>query len=114
MHKAALARLLSFAATSVLVVIGLFWLVVAYRALAGASNHIGINVTLMRYVAVAGMALFGVVWLLARRGRDLIACVLCALSLAGSYALDHYNVLVPYEVWLKRGMPERMSPAPSR
>jgi glucan phosphoethanolaminetransferase (alkaline phosphatase superfamily) len=109
MSKATMARWLSLAAMVVLLIVCLFWLFVGYRALSGASNHMGFDVTRMRYVALLGMALFVALWIVAKRGRDFTAGVLCALSLAGSYALDHYNFLVPYEVWLKRGMPERMS-----
>ena len=114
MSKLALARWLNFAATFVLTILCLFWLVVMYRVLLGASNHVGFELAGMRYVALMGMVLFASAWALARARWSLIGGALCALSLAGSYALDHYNILLPYEVWLKRGMPERMSTIPTR
>ncbi len=113
MNMVVLTRWLRFAAATTLIIVSLFWLFVGYRLLSGASNHIGFDLWWMRAVAVTGMVLFGVLWMLARRNWALIAGALCGLSLAGSYALDRHNILVPYEVWLKRGMPERMAPTPA-
>ena len=102
-----LARAINFALAVLLAATALFWLFVLYRTISGASNHVGWNIGRVSYffAACAALALFGAA---AWRGRWAVGCAIgFLLSLGGAYALDTYNVIVPYEEWLKRGMPER-------
>jgi hypothetical protein len=71
-----------------------------FRILQYPAPHTGFNVLLLSPLFVAGTAL-GVL----RRRWVLLAMSLASLALLA--ALYQMNVLVPYEVWLKRGMPDR-------
>jgi hypothetical protein len=83
----------------------LIWLVIAHRVLRYPVNHWGFDVRWLAVVFVVQVTAAVVV----RRGapRTLVASVIAAgvLAAAGSWALVEWNVLVPYELWLKRGMP---------
>jgi len=78
---------------------------------AGSSvNHIGISPYLVLTVAVPGLIL----GLTGARGAwsnwGWLPWGLVGLSLAmvgGVVVLDQFNILVEYETWLRRGMPER-------
>lgn len=85
----------------------IFWLFVLSRSVLGGANHVGWDIGRVRYLFYFGVAL-GIFVAAAWRMRVAVACIIvCLLSLGGAYAIDTYNVLVPYEVWLKRGLPER-------
>lgn len=80
-----------------------------YRVLMFSDNHVGWNVLFL-------LPIFGVIALLAliRRTQSigshginhaLIAFGILSAILVG--VVYHFNILLPYEVWIKRGMPER-------
>lgn len=79
---------------------GLFWGLVVYRVIRYPAPHISVNLLYLAplFAAVAAFA----IW---RRYRTL--AVIALLTVAGLVVLDQCNILVGYEVWLKRGMPRR-------
>ncbi len=54
--------------------------------------------------------LFGFLKLIISRHLEPMALALVfvgTVSMLGLYLTDHFNILVGYEEWLRRGMPER-------
>jgi hypothetical protein len=78
----------------------LFWGAVSYRLYRYPAPHIGINVLLFT-------PLFAIVAAVGVWKRDWPLVVIGAASVLLLAAFYQFNVLVPYEVWLKRGMPPR-------
>jgi uncharacterized membrane protein len=85
----------------------LFWVLVALRIAAHSGNHISVSV--LWVIPLALMAtLSGVLWRAARLRRAGGALlVLGLLTVLGAVLLDRLDILVEYESWLERGMPER-------
>ena len=85
----------------------LFWGLVALRLVASSANHIGVSV--LWALPLGGVAMLaGVLWRptrLRRAGTALL--VVGLLTVVGIVLLDRLNILVEYEAWLERGMPER-------
>lgn len=85
---------------SLAVLCGLFWLGVLYRVVRYPAPHTALNVLwLIPFFACS--AAYGV-W----SGQRLSLWTGLA-SVLGVWLLYQFNILVPYEVWLKRGMPPR-------
>ena len=85
----------------------LFWGLVALRLVASSSNHIGVSVLWALPLGPVAM-LAGALWWstrLRRAGMVLLAWGL--LTVLGIVLLDRLDILVEYEAWLRRGMPER-------
>jgi hypothetical protein len=90
----------------VLAATAVFWLFVVGRRLAGASNHVGWDVGSLRILFAFGVLLGGAAARASRR-RLALGCLLASLaSLGAAQAVDTWNLLVPYETWVRRGMPE--------
>lgn len=85
------------------------WLALAARVLRYPENHVGYNVLLLIPLFLATVA----AGLLHRStvGRmDTLAWAALiggALSILAIAAVYQFNILLPYETWLKRGMPPR-------
>jgi hypothetical protein len=85
----------------------LFWGLVAFRVATDSGNHIGVSVLWAIPLALVAM-LAGVLLRAARlRHAGMALLVLGLLTVVGVVLLDQLDVLVEYEVWLERGMPER-------
>jgi hypothetical protein len=73
------------------------------------SNHVSLDIrwSLVLVVIATGWTAF--MWLLERRlSRTVMALVVSAVLLAGIVLVfDRFNVLVEYDTWVQRGMPER-------
>jgi hypothetical protein len=85
----------------------LFWGLVVLRIASYPDNHIGVNLLWVLPLALVVM-LAGGLWLptqLRRMGWALL--VLGLFTVLGVVLLDRLNILVEYEAWLERGMPER-------
>ncbi|MBE2295516.1 MAG: hypothetical protein IAF00_11210 [Phycisphaerales bacterium] len=84
-----------------------FWSYIAYRLGRYPENHVGWNVlwSLGLFGALALLTLVHWNW----NGSYLSIWFLgfAALSCVLVLSLYYFNILVPYEVWLQRGMPER-------
>ncbi len=86
-------------------VVLLFWLAVGARILLVQGNHIGLNLAPAIYLFIA-VSIVAIVYFIVSRRAIAIATV--CIALAGMYGLsfiDKNNLLVKYEVWIKRGMP---------
>ena len=83
------------------------WLVIGYRIAVDTSNHSGLN-PLYSYMVFIPLAILA---LLTKRTSEskapLFILLFSVLSCVAIWGIYHYNVLVPYEVWLQRGMPPR-------
>jgi hypothetical protein len=110
MNKTLVVRFLFVSVSGFFAIVLLFWLFVAFKILSGSSNHTGVNIGWLQVVPIAGSVFATALFAYTRRIIHLLAALLFVLSIAGIHALDHYNILLPYEVWLKRGMPARMTP----
>jgi len=91
-----------------LTILALLWAGFGWRIIAYTENHIGFdpNLALIPLFAVLVAALR----LLTRNVRDRLAAamlVLAVISIVSVLLLRQFNVLLPYELWLRLGMPER-------
>jgi hypothetical protein len=85
----------------------LFWGLVALRIATDSGNHIGVNLLWILPLALVAM-LAGALWRAGQfRRTGMALLVLGLLTVVGVVLLDRLNVLVEYEAWLDRGMPER-------
>jgi hypothetical protein len=85
----------------------LFWGLVLLRLVSHPENHIGVSVLWILPLSLMAM-LAGGLWQstqLRRAGWALL--VLGLLTFMGVVLLDQLDILVEYESWLERGMPER-------
>ncbi len=94
---------------SVLVcVISIFWLGVVWRLLDYSENYIGIN---FYYVVFLCVFLFFTSWVAFKNDHGAMAkygLVYAVISILGLAFLYFGNILLPYEIWLEKGMPERL------
>lgn len=84
-----------------------FWAFVAYRLLRYPENHVGWNVLYATILFGLLAALAGASALLSGDRWAPGLLVYAVLSGLGIVLMYRYNVLIPYEVWLDRGMPPR-------
>lgn len=85
----------------------LFWSLVALRIAAHPENHIGVSVLWVIPLALVAM-LAGALWRAAQfRRAGMALLMLGLLTVIGVVLLDRLDILVEYEAWLERGMPER-------
>lgn len=81
----------------------LFWTVVVVRIVRYTDNHVGYNIL---WAIPLFLPMLAVGW--PRRDTIGLGLIVAGLvSIAAILAIYYGNVLVPYEVWLKRGMPRR-------
>lgn len=85
----------------------LFWFGIIYRLVRFPENHVGWNI-------LNGMPLFGFLLVLLlmtnRLGSSRVKWIGLLYSLISIIFIGlayYFNVLLPYEVWLQRGMPPR-------
>lgn len=100
---------LALATCSTLAILVLLWIAIAVRVLLYEANHIawGLDVLIPVFTLVT---LTGVVRAVMNWRLDVLALIIILLgliSIGGVFVLDHFNVLVQYDTWLARGMPER-------
>jgi hypothetical protein len=85
----------------------LFWGLVALRIGAYPENHISVSVLWVIPLALVAM-LAGALWRAASfRRAGMALLMLGLLTVIGVVLLDRLDILVEYEAWLERGMPER-------
>ncbi|MBM7114236.1 hypothetical protein I3V78_11815 [Archangium primigenium] len=85
----------------------LFWGLVALRILATTDNHIGVDPWWASPLFLLTVLAGGTWWSANRRAAGATLMILGVLSLVGILLLDRLDILVEYEAWLERGMPER-------
>lgn len=82
----------------------LVWAALLARVVRYPDNHVGYNVLRLAPL-FAGVAGVGLLRRLDRLGVALLLAGLLSIVLV--VCLYTFDILVPYEVWLKRGMPPR-------
>jgi hypothetical protein len=99
--------LLSLAGYSLFGIGLLFWAFVGFRLLKYPENHVGWNVlwSLVVFLPLAAVSFAG--YFLDQSRIALIIAIFAVISALAVFALYQFNILVPYEIWLKRGMPNR-------
>ncbi len=83
------------------------WAVLAARIAREPCNHVGVEPLL---AIIPFMLLLAVTWFPRYRERRTARAIVTAyvlLSIAAVIAMDRANVLVQYDRWSRRGMPER-------
>ncbi len=92
-----------------LVLCTLCWGLIAARIIKYPENHIAFNVLWLN-VLFGGILTFGLLsWGISKR-FDWLNVTVIAIALAsiiGVLCLYYWNILVPYEEWIRRGMPDR-------
>lgn len=99
--------LLSLAIYALFGVSLLFWAFVGFRLFKYPENHVGWNVlwSLVLFVPLAGISLTD--YFFGQSRLSLTIAIFAVISAVAVFALYQFNILVPYEIWLKRGMPPR-------
>jgi len=85
----------------------LFWGLVVLRIISVSDNHIGVNLLWATPLFAAAVLAGGLWWSASRRLAGAALVTLGVLSLGCVILLDRLDILVEYESWLERGMPER-------
>ncbi len=85
----------------------LFWGLVAIRLVMYPENHTGVSVLWAIPLALVAMLAGGLCLTAHRRRMGAVLLVLGLLTAVGAVLLDRLDILVEYEEWLERGMPER-------
>ena len=104
-----LAKVLKLTAWGLLVLSILCWGLILFRIIEYPENHIGFNILWLN-VLFCGVLIVGLLWLAISRELDRLAAALVAIGIAstiGILCLYYYDILVPYDEWLRRGMPDR-------
>ncbi len=85
----------------------LFWAYVTFRIVRYPENHVGWNIlfSLGLFVVLAAVSFAG--YYFSRSALAAALGVFAVISVAAVFVIYHFNILIPYEVWLKRGMPPR-------
>lgn len=88
---------------------GLILLLLAVRIATSNVNHWGLETSLLSIPMVLSIAWAVIESAVTRKISSINAflLVVALLSLASLWLADRLNILVPYEAWLRRGMPER-------
>jgi phosphatidylserine synthase len=104
-----LAKLWHVLSTPLAAVLVLAGYVILRRVLTDERNHwaADIRVLVVPSIMLLSMSVFGFVSRKTLRIPAVLFGVLAILITALVFVLDHWNVLVQYEAWLDRGMPER-------
>lgn len=90
----------------------LFWAFIVWRLKTVSENHISLDINLFNAVSYSLIGLALLVALTRRRFYvPLAAAVLALASLMGVHYLDRNNLMLQYETWISRGMPEKGAPA---
>lgn len=82
---------------------------VAFRIFKHGENHVGWNILYLLPLFM-GVMILSVVKLYLQNWSGFLCYLLIGLSLVSIaliLCIYQFNVLVPYEIWLKRGMPPR-------
>jgi hypothetical protein len=84
-----------------------FWIFVISRIIFILENHVGFDITAFNvlFVIAIGGALLSA--LITKRIYFIFIAAFFSLSLYGIHIIDRDNYLVKYDIWLKRGMPEK-------
>ena len=83
------------------------WLAIGYRIIFDASNHTGLS-HLYSYMVFIPLSVLALLTTRTSESKTPLAIFLFSfVSCIAVWCIYHYNVLVPYEVWLKRGIPLR-------
>jgi hypothetical protein len=88
-----------------------FWVAIVARIVLVKGNHIGMSLNPMLYVFIAVLLLAIACFVFSRKLVAVVTALCCAASIYGMSYIDKHNLLIQYEVWLKRGMPGKGMPA---
>lgn len=90
----------------------LFWVFIGWRLLTVPENHSSLDIRTFNALSYGLLGLAIVVALMRRVFYvPAAAAVLALASLGGVHYLDRNNLMLQYETWISRGMPEKGAPA---
>ena len=98
---------MNVAARALIALDAAIWAYLGYRIASFPENHWGLDNRLLVPFFAVQCALAVVFVRRVPRSLALALLLVSALSAAGAATLISANVLLPYELWLKRGMPAR-------
>lgn len=99
--------LFSLALYGLLTLSVVFWCYVGFRIGKYPENHVGWNI-LWANGLFALLAIVALIHWFQDGGKfAIVVIVFCCISSIVATSFYYFDVLVPYETWLKRGMPER-------
>nr|WP_086940410.1 hypothetical protein [Thaumasiovibrio occultus] len=79
----------------------------SYRVMSDPGNHWGFNILWLNSIFVLLLVMnFTLPWTTRLRRRAAVG-IYSLMAIGMIIAMYHFNVLLPYEVWLDRGMPDR-------
>lgn len=84
-----------------------FWLFVLYRLVSYPENHVGWNILFCIPMFLVASASSTMAVSLTHKRHHIFFVVTGILSIALVLACYRFNVLIPYELWMERGMPSR-------
>lgn len=94
-----------------LVVHVLFWAILIIRIVTVPENHIGPDIRTFNYISYGLIGLALLAALIGKKFYTFIFATTFALaSLGGVYYVDKNNLVVQYDEWTSRGMPEKGMP----
>ncbi|HCK80895.1 MAG TPA: hypothetical protein DIC59_05445 [Candidatus Competibacteraceae bacterium] len=90
----------------------LFWAFIGWRLMTVPENHSSLDIKTFNALSY-GLLGLAIVVALTRRAFYVpaAAAVLALASLGGVHYLDRNNLMLQYETWISRGMPEKGAPA---
>lgn len=86
---------------------GTVWSGILFRLLSSSVNYIGFNYVNLQYVFGLFIFLFMRKLFVGKtlRRSDYICIIVAVISVVILHLLQYFNILLPYELWLQRGMP---------
>ncbi len=102
-----LKKLISLVSNGILFITLICWLYIIFRLVKYTDNHVGWNPLLLCLLFGVLAALSGFIFYSTKKKIQLLIFIYSLFSAGTIYYFYSANILLPYEVWTERGMPER-------
>lgn len=83
----------------------ILYILLGYRIISNPVNHIGIDIYLLMYFFIFLTLLSIVAFVKTKNKISILTIIVGVISNILLFLIDEYNILVGYEKWLQRGMP---------
>lgn len=95
-----------FLENTMFVIMVLFWMMVLIQI--GQGNHTGVNFLWAHMLFIFAWLISGIRFVKYKDKLSMAILLFSVLSVFLLVAIVHFNILLPYEMWLQKGMPERL------